>query len=184
MKLTNDQFKILDRLTVYESVKLKIDKAKISLPNGNVVEWDANILPPFYYGVPIKEGKVIMTREWRLGPDKILTQFTASRCISDNEDENIRELKRELKEEIGLEGGAYKSIVTFPWGFRTSGDVTYFTVENYTISETKRDENEIQMVITLSIKGLYNELLKNHVATSDTLLVAKILEEKFLLSKM
>lgn len=179
MKISNNQFKILQSKIVYKSVKLQIDKARISLPNGNIVEWDTNILPSFYYGVPIKDDKVIMTREWRLGPNKIITQFTAARCVSDKEDENLGELRRELKEELGIEGGAYQNIISFPWGFRTSGDVAYFIVKDYSLGKTNRDENEIQEIITLPIKGLYNELINNHAATSDTLLVAKILEEKF-----
>jgi len=179
MKLKNDSFKILGRKTLYKSVKLQIDRAKIQLPNGNIDKWDVNVLPSFYFGVPTVDGKVIMTREWRLGPNKVLTQFTGTRCVSDNENKNLGELKRELKEELGLEGGKYISQITFAWGFRTTGNVTYYTVEGFKIGKTSRDENEIQEIIKLPIKGLFDELLKNHVITSDTLLVAKLLEERY-----
>ncbi len=78
-----------------------------------------------------------------------------------------------------MESGDFEKLIAFPWGFRTSGNVTYFIVENFSLGQTKRDENEIQEIIKLPIKGLYNELLQNHVVASDTLLVAKLLEEKY-----
>ncbi len=81
MKLSNDQFKILSREVVYQSKKLQVDELEISLPNGNVDKWSVNVLPDFYYGIPVVDGKVVLTREWREGPAKILTQFTAARCV-------------------------------------------------------------------------------------------------------
>jgi hypothetical protein len=180
MELSNDQFKILGSETLYKSKKLQIDSLEILLPNGNVVKWDVNVLPSFYYGIPIRDGRVILTREWREGPGKILTQFTAARMIFDEKEKNLDEIRREMREEMGLEGGEIEELITFPWGFRTTGNVTYVVVKNFKIGETNRDENEIQEIIELPIKGLYNELLQNHAVTSDTLLVAKLLEEKYI----
>jgi hypothetical protein len=179
-KLENNfmSYKILEEDTVYNSTKLKINRAKISLPNGNVAEWDYIALPDFYYAIPIVEDKVLMTKEWRLGPNNFLTQFTAARCIHKDETKDLNELQRELKEELGLEGGIYEKYINFQQGFRTSGIITYFTVKDFKIGDVSRDENEIQEVIELPMKGLFNELLKNHQVTSDTLLVAKLLEEQ------
>lgn len=174
-----DQFKILSTTTVFKSEKLRVDRAKISLPNGNIAEWDVNVLPSFYFAAPVKNGLVLMTKEWRLGPNRPLTQFTAARCVYENESENLAELKRELCEELGLIGGTFTPLVTYAWGFRTTGDVTYFAVEDYSLGKTARDENEIQEIIRLPIKGLYRKLTTNHTATGGTLLAAKLLEEKF-----
>ncbi len=173
-------YKVLSQQTVYKSLKLQVDKAKIMLPNGKVVEWDTNILPSFYFGVPIVDGKVLMTKEWRLGPRKVITQFTGSRCVSSSLQENLGELARELKEEIGIEKGEYKPLLSFLQGIRSSGKITYFAVENFKLGKTERDQGEFQEIISLPIKGLYQELLKKHRVTSDTLLIAKLLEENYL----
>lgn len=180
MKLSNDRFKILNSEVLYKSKKLQINSLEISLPNGNIVKWDVNVLPSFYYGIPVRDGRVMMTREWREGPGKIITQFTAARMIFNDEEKNLNEIRREMKEEMGLEGGEIEKLITFPWGFRTTGNVTYVIVKNFQIGKTDRDENEIQEIIELPIIGLYDELLQNHAATSDTLLVAKLLEERYL----
>ena len=164
MTLSNDQFKIISKKTAYKAEKVQIDTAEISLPNGNVAHWDVVVMPTFYVGLPVVDGNVFMTREWRLGPAKVMTQFSGGRGISDNEEENLGELRRELKEELGLEGGTYEHLISFSAGVRTTGD----------------DENEIQDIISLPIQGLYDELNNNHVVTADTLLAAKLLEEKYL----
>ena len=181
MKLSNDQFRIIGKKTAYKAEKVQIDTSEISLPNGNVAHWDVVVMPTFYVGLPVKDGNVLMTREWRLGPAGVMTQFSGGRGISDNEEENLGELRRELKEELGLEGGTYEHLVSFSAGVRITGDVVNYIVTDFTLSDTDRDENEIQDIISLPIKGLYNELSNNHVVTADTLLAAKLLEEKYVM---
>ena len=81
------------------------------------------------------------------------------------------------KRSLALKGGVFEEIISFAWGFRITGNVTYFTVTDFEQCKMNRGENEIQEVIKLPIKGLFNELTQNHIVTSDTLLVAKLLEE-------
>ena len=75
---------------------------------------------------------------------------------------------------------SWDEMITCQHGFRTMGKITYFILENFKQGETESDKNEIQEIITLPIKGLFRELLKKHTVTADTLLAAKLLEEKFM----
>jgi len=144
---------------------VQVDRETISLPNGNQAEWDLMVYPDFYEAAVIKDGKVLMTREWRQGPHK-------------TEEENLAELKRELKEELGVEGGDFEKVIRFAQGERLTGFCTVYFVTNFRLSETSRDANEIQELIELSIKNLYQELTAHHTVMPETLLIAKILEEE------
>jgi len=175
-----NKYKILNTKTVFKSAKVQVDRETVGLPNGNTADWDVMVYPNFYCGVTItSDEKVLMTREWRQGPHDLLTQFTAARAEHQAEEENLLELKRELKEELGVEDGKFEKIISFAQGTRLTGFRTVYFVTNFALGKTDRDENEIQEIISLPIKGLYSELSKNHITTSETLLIAKLLEENY-----
>lgn len=172
-------YQVLSKETVFKSQKVQVDRETIRLPDGKTTEWDVMIYPDFYSGVTVRNNEVIMTREWRQGPHDFLTQFTAARAPFETEAENLEELKRELNEELGLIGGKYEKILRFAQGTRLTGYRTVYLVTDFELGKTKRDEDEIQEIISLPIRNLYNELSTKHIVLPETLLIAKILEEKF-----
>ncbi len=174
-----DEYKIISSKPAFKSAKVQVDSREVKLPNGKVVEWNVVVWPDLYTGVPIRNGKVLMVREWRNGPGTYLTQFTGARAIHQTEEENLDELRREQKEELGLVGGTYKKIFKVSMGPHITGFKTVYWISDFTLEETNRDEDEIQDILELPIKGLYNELVKNHVTAAETLLVAKLLEEQY-----
>ena len=172
-------FKVIESKVVYKSEKVQVDKVLVRLPDGKAVEWDAMVYPNIYLGVTIMGDEVLMTREWRLGPRDFLTQFTKARAAHESEKENLQELARELKEELGVEGGNYKEVLKFAHGERLTGFCSVYFVTDFNMTDTNRDEDEIQEIIKLPIKNLYNELKNNHIVMPESLLIAKILEERF-----
>ena len=114
-----------------------------------------------------------------MGPCDVLTQFTVARAVHISEEDNLNELRRELREELGLVGGNFEKAIRFAQGSRLSGYTTVYVVTDFELREVDRDDNEIQEIVELPIRGLYTELLANHKVTADTLLVAKLLEEMF-----
>jgi hypothetical protein len=173
-----EDFKVVGSKTLYKSEKVQVDGETIMLPNGHQVEWDVMVYPHFYEAVPIQDNCVLLTKEWRQGPHDYLTQFTKARAFHNTEKENLTELARELKEEMGVEGGNYEKIVRFAQGERLTGFCTVYFVTNFKLSSTRRDENEIQEMIKLPIKGLYEELVLQHVVMPEMLLIAKLLKER------
>ena len=171
--------KVVNRQTVFQSEKVQIDRETIELPDGTTAKWDLMVYPNFYLAVTVKDNMVLLTKEWRQGPRDYLTQFTKARAPHITEEENLHELARELSEELGVIGGNYKKLVRYAHGERLSGFCTAYLVTNFTLGLTNRDELEFQDVLELPIKGLYQELVDHHIVMSETLLVAKLLEEQF-----
>lgn len=171
-------FKVVGSKTLFKSEKVQVDRETISLPNGNQAQWDVMVYPDFYEAVTIKNKNVLLTKEWRQGPHDYLTQFTKARASHKTEKENLTELARELKEEMGVIGGVYEKVLSFAQGVRLTGFCTVYFVTNFNLTKTSRDKNEIQELITLPIKGLYQELTTKHVVMPETLLIARLLEER------
>jgi ADP-ribose pyrophosphatase len=174
------QFKVISTETVFKSVKVQVDRETIQLPDGSHAEWDLMVYPDFYEAVTIKDNKVLMTKEWRQGPHDYLTQFTKARAPHKSEKDNLQGLARELSEELGVIGGKYQKLTRFSQGERLSGFCTVYLVTGFTLGNTNRDLGEIQEIVELPIKGLYQELINNHIVMAETLLVAKILESELL----
>jgi hypothetical protein len=173
------QYNIIGKKTVFKAIKVQIDRETIKLPDGSIVEWDLMVYPDFYMAVTVKDGKVFMTKEWRQGPHDYLTQFTKARATHTTENENLAELAKELQEEIGVIGGNYQKLFRFAHGERLAGYCTVYLVTDFKLGDINRDPHEIQEIIGLPIKGLYQELINSHIVMAETLLVAKLLEEKF-----
>lgn len=171
------KYRVIDRQTVFKSTKVQVDKELIELPDGSQAEWELMVYPNFYMAVTVRNGHVLMTKEWRQGPEDYLTQFTKARCPHNLEKDNLAELAKELREEMGVIGGKYQKLIRFCHGERLAGFCTVYLLTDFKLGSTNRDPGEFQEIVELPIKGLFQELANKHVVMAETLLVAKLLEE-------
>lgn len=175
--MKNSDYKLLSRKQVYKGKKVNVYDETIKLPNGNIVEWDMVDFPDIYMAIPVtKDEKVLLVKQWRQGPKSIMTDFVGAR-LDNKSEQGLAALKRELAEELGLIGGNYEKLVEYSNGVRISGFRTIYLVTEFDIDKTKLEENEIVEKVEIPLKGLYKELVENHVVTGDTLLMAKLAEE-------
>jgi len=174
-----DSYKLIERKVLYKGKKVTVFDEKIQLPNGNIVEWDMVEFPDIYMAIPVTNNKtVLLVQQWRQGPKAITTDFVGVRLDDPNEDA-MEALKRELNEELGIVGGKFEKLVEYSNGVRISGGRSIYLLVDFEQSEQNLDENELVDIIELPVKGLYRELSENHVVTGDTLLMAKLVEEKY-----
>ena len=174
------QYKVINRFPSYKGKKVNVFDETIKLPNGNIVEWDMVDFPDIYMAIPVtKEKKVLLVKQWRQGPKSIMTDFVGAR-LDDKHELGLDALKRELSEELGLVGGKYEKLVEYSNGVRISGLRTIYLVTEFDIDKTKLEENEIVEKVEIPLKGLYEELVEKHTVTADTLLMAKLAEDKYL----
>lgn len=174
-----DSYKLIERRVLYKGKKVTVFDEKIQLPNGNIVEWDMVEFPDIYMAIPVTNKKtVLLVQQWRQGPKAMTTDFVGVRLDDPNEDA-MDALRRELNEELGIVGGKYEKLVEYSNGVRISGVRSIYLLVDFEQSEQNLDENELVDIIELPVKGLYRELSENHVVTGDTLLMAKLVEEKY-----
>lgn len=174
-----DSYKLIERRVLYKGKKVTVFDEKIQLPNGNIVEWDMVEFPDIYMAIPVTNKKtVLLVQQWRQGPKAMTTDFVGVRLDDPNEDA-MDALRRELNEELGIVGGKYEKLVEYSNGVRISGVRSIYLLVDFEQSEQNLDENELVDIIELPVKGLYKELSENHVVTGDTLLMAKLVEEKY-----
>lgn len=170
-------YKVLKRNLLYKGKKISVSDETIQLPNGNIVEWDMVDYPDIFMAIPVTErNTVLMVQQWRQGPKQIMTDFVGARLDSENET-GLESIKRELREELGIEGGKYQKLVEYYNGVRISGKREIYLVTDFAVSKPELEENEIVEVLELSVIGLYKNLSENYVTTGDTLLMAKLAEE-------
>jgi ADP-ribose pyrophosphatase len=178
--LNKSDYNVISRDHQYKGKKVNVYNEKIQLPNGNIVEWDMVDFPDIYMAIPVtKENTVLLVKQWRQGPKSIMTDFVGAR-LDDKQENGLEALKRELSEELGLIGGKYEKLVEYSNGVRISGLRTICLVTEFEIDKTNLEENEIVEKVEIPLKGLYNELVENHTVTADTLLMAKLAEERYL----
>lgn len=112
-----------------------------------------------------------------------MIQFTRSHAPLD-------ELKRELREELGLINGSYKklSLNKHSRGNRTTGFNEIYIVTDFKLIKPKRDQKgdyqELQELIKLPIKNLFSTLSDKYIVDAETLLIAKLIEEKYSLKEI
>ncbi|MEI7579562.1 MAG: NUDIX hydrolase [bacterium] len=171
-------FQILSSTTRYQGNKLRFDTLKLKTPENKVVEWDRVVISDIVYAVPItKENEVILVQEWRTGPEKVLTQLVGARY--DENHAEISEIKRELEEEIGLQGGTFTKLIgNLSNGPHLSGFKSYYLVEDFTLGKIKRDENEILNIVKIPLDKVLKSLEQDYLTTTGTLLGIKYTLEK------
>lgn len=170
-----EEFKSLGKKTVYTSEKVNVSLQKLKLPNGNQVEWDLIEFPDIDMAIPLtKQGTVLMVEEWRQGPQGIMTSFVGARRTDRQE---LVDLRRELKEELGVVNGNYRKLIRFSNGVRITGFHTVYLVTEFDLIKPDTDENEIIEKIELPVNGLYQKLVDKHIVTGATLIMARLVED-------
>ena len=181
MKLDKSQFKKISSKKVYTSKKVAVIEDKIELPNGNTVFWDYYDLPNLFYGIVLSKDfkKVFLVREYRSGPSECIVNFTGARDLKNNQVNGIKELKRELEEEMGVVPLRLEFLMKIMNGTHIGGFKFFYLVIDYKKSILNPDKNELLEIIDLPVKGLYKRLVSDFIAPAEVLLMAKILEERF-----
>lgn len=148
-------------------VKLSEEKERISpygfqikkeylLPNGKRKTSYISETHDFVVGLALtKEKNVVLAREYRPGPEQIVTDLPSGAI---NEDENPSEaMLRELQEETGY-GGLVEFInTTFVSAYTTQKRHSFIIHDCVKVSEPKTDEDEFIETIVLPFEEFYKE---------------------------
>jgi len=178
MKLKKEDYKILERKIIGKSSKIDLVRKKIKLPNNKIVEWyhveGADIVAAI---VLTDNNKVILNKEYRVAADDIIVEIPAGKTNAKNEKERIKELNRELQEEIGYKAKKIEKLTTALRSPHNSRRVHIYLATDLEKSTLKPDSGELIETIKLplekAIETVTSEVCVTTYETIAGLLLAK-----------
>lgn len=105
--------KILDEKIAYKSSRTQIKKIKLQFGNSAPVEWEYMESFSSVNAVPLlPNGDVILVREWRPAWKQFILQIPGGNCTAKSESDRVRQIRKELQEEIGMDAKELKKLIS------------------------------------------------------------------------
>ena len=143
----------LSRETVFQKYGRKVEKVMYRLPNGNESDYYIKAEGKSVCVVALtKENEVVLVRQYRPGPNKILMELPGGGREGDETLEQA--IMRELLEETGYSGNI--EFVTSIWhdAYSTSVRNCFVATGCVKVSDSTPDENEQLETVLLSLSEL------------------------------
>jgi len=174
------QPKILSKKIAYKGLWFNVERKKIKLSTGRVVEWENTISPDFVAIVAVdNKNNIYLSKEWRSAWEKEILQIPAGECKYKREKEILKQARNELREEIGLDAKKWQKLVTVPFSARDKKRTHVFLARDLFNSKKKLEKDEIIKVVKIPFKKAYKLFLSDKKpTTSYTLLGMALAKEK------
>ena len=145
---------------IFKGKILKLYFDQVRLPNNRITTREKVEHPGAVAVVPItNENEVILVKQYRYPVDTVLTEIPAGKL--DGTEPPIECARRELKEEVGGQGGNFihlAQIFTSP-GF-SSEKMDIYLVRDFEEKENNPDDDEFLHIIKIKLKDCL-EMIKN-----------------------
>jgi ADP-ribose pyrophosphatase len=172
--------KILSKKVAYKGLWFNIERKKIKLPTGKVVEWENTVSPDFVAIVALdNKNNIYLSKEWRSAWEREILQIPAGECKYKKKREILKQARNELREEIGFDAKKWQKLVTVPFSARDKKRAHIFLAKDLFKSKKKPDKDEIIKAVKLPFKKAYKLFLSGKKpTTSYTLLGMALAKEK------
>ncbi len=155
---------------IFKGKILKLYFDQVRLPNNKIATREKIEHPGAVAIVPInKENEVILVRQYRYPVDKVLIEIPAGKL--DGSEPPIECAKRELKEEVGVEGGNFihlAQIFTSP-GF-SSEKMEIYLVQDFEEKENNLDDDEFLNIIKIKLKDCLDMIKKGEINDAKSII--------------
>lgn len=149
----------LSRETVFQKYGRKIEKVMYRLPNGQesdfYIKKEGN---PVCVLALTKDNKVIIARQFRAGPQEILSELPGGGMEAGETPEQA--MARELLEETGYQGKMQLITQAYECGYSTMNRYCLVATDCEKIAEPKNDPNEPIEVVLLTLPE-FRQLLRS-----------------------
>jgi len=149
-------------------IELYVDKVK--LPNNKIVTREKVTLPGAACIVPIsKEGKIMLVKQFRYPPGSILLEIPAGKL---GKGEDPRDCAaRELKEEIGAEGGRLIHLVDFYTSPGFCDEILYlYLALDFERKENNPDDDEFLEIFELKLEDAASFIENGKIKDAKTII--------------
>lgn len=174
--------KLLKKKPVFKGHFFTAHEDTVELPNGEIKVFHSAIRQPSVSVVPIDtEGNVYLVDQYRYQHQKRLTETVAG-MIEDGEDP-LKTAKRELKEELGIVAGKWKSLGKF----HAAGSIILWDQYIFLARDLKFEDQELEAeedinLLKIPLKKAVQSVLAGKIATYASV-CGILLAEKFLNEK-
>jgi len=168
--------RILSKRLGYKCEWLKVEEAKLKLPNGKITEWQKLIIPDFVAIVALdKKTNIYLVEEWRLAFGKKILQIPAGGCESKN---IIKEAKKELMEEIGMNAKKWQNLITCPLASRQTTKLHILLARDLFEAKRERSDEEIIEVVKLPFKKALKLFFSEKIPTTSYTILGMLLAKE------
>lgn len=172
--------KILSKKVVYKGDWLKVEKVKLKLPTTKIVNWERLLSSDGVAVVAIDNQKnIYLIKEWRVAWEKEILELPAGQCRGKTEKEILKQARKELREEAGLDAKKWEKLITCYHEPRKRMKIHIYLATNLFKSKKSREDTEIIEVCKLSFQKAYKLFLSGkELTTSYTLLGMNLAKER------
>lgn len=153
----------------YQNKWFKIEKAKVTKPNGKEGEYYTVISPPVAFIIPQdSDGSIYMVGQCRYPIDEYSLEIPAGRT---EDEEPLEAAKRELKEETGFKAGSWKKLGEFysANGILREKAHVFLACELSQTGENEQAEEGIDQVIKLPMDKVMEMIRNGKITDGQTI---------------
>jgi len=167
----------LDGGLVYDGHFLKVERDRISLPNGKISHREFIRHPGAVVILPLlPDGRVLLERQFRYPNGQVFIEFPAGKI--DPGEEHLACAKRELEEETGYTAGRWRFVCTIHNAIAYSDEhLELFLAEELVAGEQKLDDGEFLELFTVTVPELLELVRSGQITDVKTLIGAFWLEK-------
>lgn len=145
----------------------KIDKRVFKLPSGLELDFEIKNESDVACVLPItREGKVVLVKQFRPGPEEVLTELPAG--IIEPGEIPIDAAKRELLEETGYSGNAQFITMTFVEAYSTQKRFHFLITDCAPIQEPEKNEREPLEIVEMEMAEFRDHLQFGQLTDRET----------------
>ena len=174
------RIKRIDRELKYSGTMIDMYTDTISVPNGNVVQWDFINHPGAAAVVPITDdGKIVMVRQYRNALDRETLEIPAG-GLDSQEEPTIEAAARELEEETGYISHNLELLITVATTVAFCNEkIDIYVARNLIPSKQNLDEDEYVEVEEYSVDELADMIYAGKINDSKTIAAIMAYKNKF-----
>ena len=155
--------------TIFDGVILHVKRDMVTLPNGNETVREVIRHIGAVCVIPVLDnGDVIVERQYRYPPDKVITEIPAGKLDAADED-RMEAIRRELREETGYTADEWTVIGDlYPAPAYSDEFITMYMARGLHRGEQDLDADEFLDVTTVPLKDLVQDVMDGKIPDAKT----------------
>ncbi len=155
--------------TIFDGVILHVKRDMVTLPNGNETVREVIRHIGAVCVIPVLDnGDVIVERQYRYPPDKVITEIPAGKLDAADED-RMEAIQRELREETGYTADEWTVIGDlYPAPAYSDEFITMYMARGLHRGEQDLDADEFLDVTTVPLKDLVQDVMDGKIPDAKT----------------